>query len=206
MKKFNLRNIGMKSVMLAAVAMMVAAGSVKAEQWSFDKAHTSVAFSVKHMVVSNVRGEFTDFDGTINFDGKDVSNGSAEMTIKTASVSTNNERRDGHLKSADFFDVEKYPTMTFKSTKVVPGDGNKFQMVGDLTIKDVTKPVTFDCEYLGSVEAMGATKAGFSAETTINRKDFHINWSKTLDNGGLVAGDDVKISLEIEANKAAEKM
>jgi polyisoprenoid-binding protein YceI len=125
------------------------------------------------------------------------------LTVQIASIDTDNENRDKHLRSPDFFDAAKFPTMTFKTSKVVKGEGNKFQLVGDLTIKDVTKQVTFDCEFHGTVvDPQGGTRAGFSAEATINRQDFNIKWSNVLETGGLVVSDDVTIDLEIEAVKA----
>ena len=186
---------------IAGALVVSAVASANAAEWDLDKAHSSAEFKVSHMVVSNVVGKFTDMDATLQFDGKDLATGSVEATVQIASINTANERRDGHLKSADFFDAEQYPTMTFKSTKVIPGEGNEFQLVGDLTMRGVTKPVTFDCEFNGTVDAMGTTKAGFSATTKVNRQDFGVNWNKTLDNGGLVAGDQVKITLELEFNK-----
>ncbi len=191
----------MKSIIVATVAAATLSLSTIAADWTIDKPHTSVNFAVKHLVITTVNGKFTDFDGTINFDGENLKDASVEMTIQTASVDTDNERRDKHLKSADFFDVENYPTMTFKSTRVIPGEGNHFKLVGNLTIRGVTKEVTFDCEFHGTAQMGNTTKAGFSATTVVNRQDFGVNWSKTLDNGGLVAGNEVTIRLDVEANK-----
>lgn len=180
----------------------MAAMNVSAAQWNIDKAHSSVSFTVKHLVISKVRGSFGDFSGVINFDGKDLAGSSVEMKVVVGSIDTDNKNRDDHLRGADFFNVEKYPEMTFKSTKVIKGEGDSFKLVGNLTIKDVTKEVTFDCEYNGSAEFMGTQKAGFSAKTTIDRQDFGITWSKALDSGGLVVDNDVVINIEIEANQA----
>jgi polyisoprenoid-binding protein YceI len=175
----------------------------QAEQWQIDPVHSSVNFRVTHLVISKVNGKFNDFSGTVNFDGKDVSNGTVEVTVKTASIDTGVDRRDAHLKSADFFDVEKYPEMTFKSKKVVKGEGQKFQLIGDLTIHGVTKEVTFDCEFFGAADMMGTQKAGFSATTRINRQDYGVSWSKTLDSGGLVASNDVDITIDVELSKVS---
>ena len=185
---------------IALLLFVVIFGSfVQAEQWNIDKAHSSVGFSVRHLVVSKTRGNFNDFTGTLNFDSKDIKNGSVEFTVQTASIDTDNEDRDKHLRSDDFFNVEKFPQMVFKSKKVVKGDGEKYKLIGDLTIRDVTKEVIFEVEFNGVVtDPWGGIRAGFSAESTINRKDFNIKWSQTLDGGGLVVGDDVKIIVEVE--------
>jgi len=172
---------------------------VQAEEWNIDKAHSSIGFSVRHLVVSKTRGDFDEFTGMMNFDGKNLEAGSVEFTIQTTSIDTDNEDRDKHLRSDDFFNVEKFPEMVFKSKKIVKGDGDSFKLIGDLTIRDVTKEVTFEVEFNGVVtDPWGGTRAGFSAESTIDRKDFNITWSKTLDGGGLVVGDDVKITVEVE--------
>ena len=183
------------------VFLFLVIGSQAAE-WDIDKAHSNFGFSVRHMVITTVKGGFDSFEGTIsNFDGNNLAEAQVEVTIDIASIDTNNERRDNHLRSPDFFDSEQFPQMTFKSTKIIPGEDDTFKLVGELTIKGVTKDVTFDCEYHGTVNVMDTEKAGFSAETTINRKDFGILWDKTLDTGALVAGDDVNIMIEVEANK-----
>ena len=185
-----------------AVALVLGLNSVgKATEWTIDPVHSSAEFKVKHLVISKVKGQFGTFQGTINFDGKDLTSGGAEVTIQTASVDTDNEDRDKHLRSADFFDVENFPTMTFKSTKVTQGEGNTFMLTGDLTIKGVTKSVTFDCVYHGAVEFMGSRKAGFSAHTTIDRTAFGLTWSRALETGGLVVGNDVEITLELELDE-----
>ncbi|MEW6050960.1 MAG: YceI family protein [Candidatus Zixiibacteriota bacterium] len=191
-----------KRISLALVAALTLATVSFAQTWDIDPAHSQIGFSVKHLVISNVSGKFTDFDGKIVFDGKDLAAGSAEFTVQSKSITTENEKRDNHLRSSDFFAVDSFPTLTFKSTQIVPGPNNSFKMTGDLSIRGVTKPVTFDCAYNGSVEAFGGTRASFSASATINRQDFGVSWSKTLDNGGLVVSNDVKISIELEIVKA----
>ncbi|MEW5796000.1 MAG: YceI family protein [Candidatus Zixiibacteriota bacterium] len=192
-----------KNVLMVVALVAVAAAPSQAEQWKVDPVHSGVHFKVSHMVIAKVNGEFKEFDATLDFDGEDVSTASVQATAKTASISTDNERRDGHLKSPDFFDAEKYPEITFKSKKVIKGEGNKFQLVGDLTMRGVTKEVTFNCEFNGTVDFGQGIKAGFTATTTINRQDFGVAWSKTLDSGGLVAGNDVEITLEFEFDKVA---
>ena len=192
-----------KQVAMIAVIVLAAAGLTQAEKWNIDIPHSSINFNVRHMVVSKTHGQFNEFDGSIEFDGENIEMGSVEMVVQAASIDTKNEDRDKHLKSADFFNAKEYPAMTFRSTKIVKGEGNNFQLIGYLTIKDVTREVTFDCEFNGIVvDPMSNTRAGFSATTVINRQDFNIKWSKNLDTGGLVVGDDVKITIEIEAVKA----
>ena len=192
-----------KRMVLAVVFVFLAVSFSQAEKWDIDGAHSSIGFSVSHLVISKTTGKFKEFNGAINFDGKDLKTGSVEMTVVVNSINTEDENRDKHLRSADFFDIEKFPNMMFKSTKIHDVNGNKFKLTGDLTIKDVTKEVTFDAEFNGVVnDPWGNTKAGFTAETTINRQDFNITWSNTLDGGGLVVGNDVKINIELELAKA----
>lgn len=170
--------------------------------YAIDPDHSQVIFKVKHMGISTVTGRFDLMEGSYTFDDKDVSNSSVETTIQTASVNTNKQKRDDHLKSPDFLNVDKYPTITFKSKEVKKGDGDDFTIVGDLTINGVTKQVELDAEYGGkAVDPMGNERTAFTAETKINRKDYGLTWNKTLDSGGLVVGDDVKIELEVEGIK-----
>jgi polyisoprenoid-binding protein YceI len=171
----------------------------QAEDWKVDKVHSWVGFEVSHLVVSKTKGRFTDFEGEVKFDGKDLTKGTVNFTVQTASINTEDEKRDAHLKSPDFFDAEKFPTMTFVSKKVVVEDDDEFKLVGDLTIRGVTKEVTFECEFRGSIDTpWGFKKAGFSAETTIDRQEFDVSWSQSLDAGGLVVGNDVELILELE--------
>jgi polyisoprenoid-binding protein YceI len=183
------------------MVLALAATGLQAAEWQIDAPHSSVQFKVSHLVISKVVGSFTDFSGKLSFDGKDVSGGSIQMTIQVASIDTDNADRDGHLTSPDFFEAEKYPEMSFKSKSVSKAEGGKFGLTGDLTIKGVTKEITFDCEFHGSVDFMGTSKAGFSAETTIDRQDFGLSWSRALETGGLVVGNEVEISLELEFNQ-----
>ncbi len=192
----------LKRLSLLTLALILTVSAAKADEWTVDGAHSSVDFSIRHMVVAKVNGKFDEFAGTLTWDGKDLKAGSVKFTIQAGSVNTSNTYRDQDLKGEQFFDVAKFPTIEFVSRKVVPGDGNAFTLVGDLTLKGVTKEVTFECEFGGTVvDAKGNTHAGFSARTKINRQDYGVSWSKALDNGGLVAGNDVEISLEIEAIK-----
>jgi len=186
------------TVSILVVAFMFGM-TIQAADWNLDPVHSAVEFSVRHLAISKIKGMFKDFEAKMVFDGKAVENGSAEFTIQVASLDTDNEKRDTHLKSSDFFAVEENPTITFKSKKVTAVKDGKFQITGDMTMRGVTKEVTFDCELHGVVKGpMGGTRAGFSAETTINRHDFGVSWSKTLDAGGLIVGNDVKLSLELE--------
>jgi polyisoprenoid-binding protein YceI len=191
---------------LTAFALLVLASLASAETKTFtlDPAHTEVGFNIRHFF-SKVHGRFETYDGEIQFDEKNLTASSVRVTIADSSINTQNGRRDNHLRSQDFFWVEKYPTIEFKSTKVVPGkDKTHFKVQGTLTIRGVTKPVTLDVELLGVApisiggNSMG-TRAGFAATVTINRKDFDIVWNKTLDTGSVMLGDDVEIVLNVEA-------
>ncbi|GAB3269842.1 YceI family protein [Arthrobacter pigmenti] len=163
--------------------------------WNLDQAHTEVGFSVRHAGISKVRGQFTDADATLTV-GESVDASSVEATVKTASFDSNDNNRDAHVKGADFFDVEQFPHMIFKATKV-EGTPNDFRVTGDLTIKETTKPVTFDVEFGGvAVDPFGATRAGFSASTQISRKEFGITWNAALEAGGVLVGDKVTITVD----------
>lgn len=190
-----------KRALLLVALLIGLSASTRADVWNVDIAHSLMGFTIKHLVITTVHGNFADFVGKIDFDGKDVSTGKAEFTIQAKSINTGNARRDADLRSSNFFAVDSFPTITFKSKQVVKGDGQNFKLVGDLTMRGVTKEVTFNCVFNGVVEAFGETRAAFSAETTVNRQDFRINWSKTMDNGGLIAGNDVAIHLDVEAVK-----
>ena len=183
--------------------LIAVSSSAMAAEWQIDAVHSHIGFSVRHMVISKVPGEFTDFDGKINFDGENYDKASVSFTIQSASITTNDEKRDSHLKSDDFFAAEKFPTISFVSKTVVAGENGEFQVVGDLTMRGVTKEVTLDCEFNGVVQdPWGNTRAGFSVEAEINRQDFGVSWSKSMDAGGLVVGDVVDIAIEIEAVQA----
>ena len=192
-----------KRIALLAVILLAISIPLRADSWRFDKAHSHVGFSVRHMVISNVVGEFNDFDGKVEFDGQNVEAGSVEVTVQMASINTANTNRDDHLKSPDFFDIEKNSTMTFKSKKITkPGADGAFTIVGDLTMKGVTKEVTLTGAFNGMVtDQRGNTRAGFSATTTINRQDFGVAWDNKLQDGSLVVSNEVKINLEIEMVK-----
>ena len=194
-----------KKIVGVVAGTVLISGLAQADTWKVDPAHSSLNFTVRHMVISTVHGQFTSFSGEANWDGKDLSAGSITVTADTKSISTDNQKRDDHLRSSDFFAADSFPAITFKSTKVTPAKDGKFTITGDLTIRGVTKPVTFDAEFSGVVDAFGSQRAGFSAEATINRQDFGVSWSKALDSGGLVAGNDVKMTIEMELVKEAGK-
>ena len=197
------------TAVLASLALLVSASFAGAETatWKIDPNHSEANFTVRHFF-SNVVGRFNSMSGSIVLDDKDMSKSSVDAVIKTASIFTNNDRRDGHLRSADFFNADKDSQITFKSTKVIPGADKSMKIEGMLTMRGVTKPVVLDAKFLGSGSmAMGpnmtVTKSGFSATTTVNRQDYGISWNKTLDQGGTMLGDDVAIVLNIEADKVA---
>lgn len=171
--------------------------------WSIDASHSEVGFSVKHLMISAVRGRFAGVQGTVSFSEGDFANASASVTIDAASIDTREEKRDAHLRSADFFDVERFPTLTFTSRRVDRVSGDTFHLVGDLTIRDITKEVTLDVEFEGAQkDPWGNLKSGFTASTRINRKDFGLTWNATLETGGVLVGEEVKISLDVELLRA----
>ena len=171
------------------------------ELWAVDKVHSNATFKVRHLM-ANVGGQFRDFDAAINIDRADPAKSSVEFTIQAASIDTGNDSRDKHLRSADFFDVEKFPTITFKSTSVKPTSKNTFDVTGDLTMHGVTKRVTLPVEFLGfGKDGRGNEKAGFSIATTVNRKDYGIVWNRTFDDGGVLLGEDVKVAIDLEVNR-----
>jgi len=194
-----------KTITSIVISVALIAGAAQADTWKVDPAHSSLNFAVKHMVIATVHGKFTSFSGEASWDGKDLSTGSITVTADTKSISTDNQKRDDHLRSSDFFAADSFPTISFRSTNVTAAKDGKFSITGDLTLRGVTKPVTFEAEFSGLVEAWGGIHAGFSAEATINRQDFGVSWSKTLDAGGLVAGNDVKLSIDMELVKAEAK-
>ncbi|MBS1933851.1 MAG: YceI family protein [Bacteroidetes bacterium] len=172
-----------------------------AAKWVLDKAHTNVLFSVSHLVVSDVEGKFKSFDGWMESDKPDFSDAKIGFTVDVASISTDNDMRDNHLKSDDFFNAAKFPQMKFESTSFQSLGGNKYKLNGNLTIRDITKPVSFDVNYGGSVNAMGGTHVGFKAKTTINRFDYNLKWDKTTEAGGLIVGKEVDITINIDLMK-----
>ena len=172
------------------------------EQWVVDKAHSEIEFSVRHMMISTVKGQFKDFEIDLNGSPDEPEKVSVNARIMTASVYTRDETRDGHLRSADFFDAEKHPVMTFKSDKVKALDKNHFEVSGSLTIRDVTKPVTLSAEIEGRIkDPYGKDRIGLSVTGSINRKDFGLQWNMILEGGGLMVGDKVNMAFHLEATK-----
>ncbi len=173
--------------------------------WTVDPNHTQVEFSAKHMGIMTVKGHITGVQAAIDFDEDDFTASSVAATIDPTTLTTNDERRDAHLKSPDFLNVEEFPTIAFTSNRIERAAHDRYTMSGDLTIRGVTRPVNLDVVYSGQAkDPMGNMHAGFSAYTTINRKEWGLNWNMALETGGLLVGEDVKLALEVEAVKAAE--
>jgi len=194
-----IRKLTMLSVALAVLLVSAPFASAAPTTWTIDPNHSSVEFSIRHLF-SKVPGKFTKFSGTIVYDAANAPSSSVKAEIDAASISTANEKRDGHLKSEDFFDVAKYPTIVFESTSTTAAGENKLKVAGNLTMHGVTKPVTLDVTFLGAGPGMGGRQvSGFEAVGKVNRKDFNIVWNRNLDQGGTLLGDDVDIRLNIEA-------
>ncbi len=168
--------------------------------WKLDPAHSSAEFKVKHMMISNVKGSFSGLSGTLTQNPSEPSHSTVEASIDLATLSTGDPQRDGHLKSADFFDAEKYPQMTFKSTLVEPKSEDEYRVTGDLTLHGVTKPVTFAVEGPSAPgkDPWGNTRIGLSATAKINRKDFGLTWNAALETGGVLVGEDIQITLDVQ--------
>ena len=185
-------------------ALLVVPSLAGAASYELDPAHSTVQFSVRHMMVSNVRGEFREVSGSLEFDEKDLAKSSIDVSINAKSISTANEKRDEHLRNADFLDVEKFPTITFKSKKFVK-TGNGHKVTGDLTLHGVTKEVVLNVD--GPTKEVkdpwGGIRIGASATAKINRKDFGLTWNKAMEAGGVVVGDEISIQLEVEFTKKA---
>jgi polyisoprenoid-binding protein YceI len=174
---------------------------VEGGKWVVDKSHSNVKFSITHLVVSEMEGSFKIFDGSLEAAKADLSDAVINFTVDVNSIDTDNDYRDKHLKSDDFFNAEKFPQMKFTSTSFTPAGGNKYKLAGNLTIRDKTLPVTFDVSYGGQAAMGGKTKAGFKAKTTINRFDYDLKWNKATEAGGLVVSKEVEIIVNLEMNK-----
>ncbi|RKH50129.1 YceI family protein [Corallococcus llansteffanensis] len=171
--------------------------------WNIDTTHTGIHFSVRHMVIAKVRGSFQQFSGTLTLDEEDLTAAAVSVRIDTASINTGVAQRDNHLRSPDFFDVEKFPAMTFQSTKVEKGSGKGLRVTGHLTIRDVTREVVLEAEALGvGKDPWGNLKAAFEAKTTIDRRDFGLTWNQALEAGGVLVGEKIEITLEVQAARA----
>ncbi len=193
------------AITILAIGLLVVAAPTLAHatDYKIDPSHTAVTFSVKHMMISNVRGEFEKLTGTISASGSDPNSVKIDVTIDASSINTRVDRRDAHLKSPDFLEVAKYPAITFKSTKVEAAGPSKWKVTGNLTIHGVTREVALDV--IGPtpeiIDPMGSTRIGASATATISRKDFGLTWNKALESGGVVVGDEVDIQIDVEAVK-----
>ncbi len=173
--------------------------------WKVDNAHTALEFSVRHMKISTVKGHFNDFSGEVAIDLQDLTKSWARAEIQAASVDTRDQTRDTHLRSADFFDVEKFPLITYRSGKVESRGGNRYRVEGELTIKDKTRPIELDVEFLGLEKSpWGAQVAAFEANGTLSRTDFDLTWNVALEAGGFLVGDEIKIRVDAEANEVVE--
>jgi polyisoprenoid-binding protein YceI len=185
----------------ALALLLVTLPATAGDAYAVDTAHSEISFRVRHMM-SKVSGSFSDFGGTVDLDRDQLERSGVEFRIKAASINTNNERRDIHLRTNDFFDVENHPEIVFKSTRIVPKGDNGFDVHGDLTIRGVTKPIVLPATSLGEMkDPRGRTKVGWEARVTLNRKDYGIVWNQTLDTGGFVLGDEVEVAINLQAVK-----
>jgi polyisoprenoid-binding protein YceI len=172
--------------------------------WNIDATHSGINFSIRHMVVSKVRGRFAKYSGTIAVNGDDLTRSVVEATIDAASIDTGTPQRDQHLRSADFFDVERFPELRFKSKRIEQVDDARYRVIGELTIRDVTREVALDVEYGGRAkDPWGNERIGFVARTALDRKDFGLQWNQALEAGGVLVGDRVDIELEVQAVRAS---
>jgi polyisoprenoid-binding protein YceI len=194
----------MKKLLFALSAVLLLQFATIAQtKWNLDAVHSNIRFTVPHLVISEVEGSFKKFDGTVTHSKPDFSDASINFVIDVASINTDNEKRDGHLKSDDFFNAEKYPQMKFQSTSFKNVSGNKYVLTGNLTIRDVTKPVKFDVVYGGTAkDGYGNTKAGFKASSVINRFDYGLKWNALTEAGGATVGQDITIDLKLEFTQA----
>ena len=183
---------------------MTTTSTAVATAWQVDPTHSHAEFAVRHLMISTVKGRFADVTGTLIDDESDPESASIELTIPVAGIDTRESQRDAHLRSADFFEAEKYPAIRFRSTRVANAGHGQFIVTGNLTIRDVTKPITLTVESGGrGKDPWGGERIGFSTSTTINRKDFGLHWNQALETGGVLVGDEVKISVELELIKAS---
>lgn len=183
---------------LLTIIFAIGVTQVFAQDWAIDKSHTNIRFTVTHMVVSEVDGKFNDFDGTVKGGGENFVGAEVAFTAQAASIDTDNENRDKHLKSDDFFNAEQFPVIKFNGK--ITQEGEKYYLVGDFTMRDVTKPIKFDVKYGGKVDAGRNLKAGFKVSGVINRFDYGLKWDRAMEAGGLVVGEDVQITCNVELN------
>ncbi len=191
----------MKKLNVLAAMLFIAGAATAQTTWNADRNHSSIGFNVTHMLISEVSGNFKDFEATVISKSEDFNGSEVEFTAKTASINTENEKRDGHLKSPDFFEAEKYPEVKFKGTLVK--EGGKYVLKGKFTMKDVTKDVAFDVTYGGQVDTGRGIKAGFKLTGKVNRQDYNLKWANKLQDGSAVVSDEVEIVAKIELDKKA---
>ena len=186
------------------MSTIIAPQTATTTTWNIDPVHSVAEFKVKHMMISNVKGQFTRVQGVLNLDETDVTNSRVEASIESASINTRDEQRDAHLKSADFFDVEKFPALTFKSTRTTRAADGELAVAGDLTIHGVTRSVVFNVEgpTAAAKDPWGNIRRGLSATAKINRKDFGLTWNSALETGGLLVGDEITLTLDLQFVKA----
>lgn len=188
-----------RAILALGILAVLSCTALAAESYKVDVAHSSVGFRIRHLV-GNVTGRFDQFEGSILLDSSDLTRSSVTLTIRAATIDTAEPKRDEHLRSADFFDVDRHPDMTFRSTRITRGSGDTYQVTGAFSMHGVTKEITVPVEYLGTaLDPWGNEKAGFSATFKLNRKDWGIVWNKTLDAGGFLLGDEVTASIQLEA-------
>jgi len=188
------------ALVLALPALALGSDRPEPTVYKVDPDHSGVGFSIRHFV-SNVPGRFDDFEGTIKYDKLAPAASGVELTVRTVSINTGNNDRDEHLRSPDFFDAKKYPTLTFTSTEVKSKDANTLEVTGDLTLHGVTRRITIPVAVLGTVRTPNGEKAGFEATFTLNRRDYGVTWNRVLDAGGTVLGEEVRITIEVEASR-----
>ena len=189
--------------LLILICALVTSVSYGQSEWKLDKNHSSIQFTTTHMLISEVIGKFNDFDGNINSPADDFTGSMVDFTAKVASIDTDNERRDNHLKSDDFFNAEAHPDITFKG-KIIKED-EKYFLVGDFTMRETTKEIKFDVKYNGQIQGRRGKKAGFKVTGVINRFDYGLKWDSTMEAGGLVVGEDISITCNLELNEVVEE-
>jgi polyisoprenoid-binding protein YceI len=189
----------MKGISVLLVCLVLGGNVLAQSSWTVDKSHSKVGFAVTHMVVAETEGQFKAFDISVNSPSDDFNGAAVEFSAEIASIDTENEKRDAHLKGDDFFNAEQFPQLTFKGK--LEKAGNKYQLKGDLTIRGTTKPVVLDVAYGGNVKAFGGERAGFKVSGTIKRFDYGLKWDKKIEDGSFVVGDDVQITCKVELKK-----
>ena len=201
---FSGSSFGSTFSLISGLALFFVAGQASAADYKIDPSHSKVGFTVRHLMISKVHGDFKDFEGGFNFDAEKGVLKSANFVAKAASIETGDAKRDDHLRGPDFFDVKKFPTLTLTNNKITKTGKDTYKWDTDLTMHGVTKPVVFNLEMLGlTKDPWGMKRAGFTASSKINRKDFGLNWNKALEAGGVVVGEEVEIQLDAEAIEAS---